>query len=99
MLIEDHHMKTIQSAPAGKPSLPSTDAELEEAYQAYLEENQDDINTAREQGSAEDGAEWMMGQIRTWLKVRTGVKTANLDKWFEGPMGDKLFDAVYNGLT
>lgn len=79
--------------------LPETLDEVQELYDAFLDQNQDLIDAAREKSTPEDGAEFFMNELKGWLERERGFNASELDEWLESEMGQEMYDMFWNGLT
>lgn len=79
--------------------LPSNNDEVQEVHNAFLENNEDLIDTARGKETAEEGAEFLMTELKNWLERERGFNAGEVDDWMESPSGQEMYEVFLNGLT
>lgn len=77
--------------------LPDDEDGIESLYQAFLEENEDLVEQAREK-EVDEAVDFLLDEMEIWLQGK-GHSVSDARDWIEGPAGDTLFDKFYNGLT
>ncbi|WP_407307329.1 hypothetical protein [Acinetobacter sp.] len=98
-VFENLKMTFKQFISEARDPLPTDDEDVNDMLQSFIDDaiDQELHDDARDKGSPEDSAEFLLGKLEEWLNQR-GYSAKEIDDWMEDH-ADDAHDFLYQGLT